>query len=707
MADSPCDSPNRSKPCGGTCCGISVQTEFRSIAATFTKKGYSAMQERDENGGLVDPPGCIVYSNAKTTSNHTTSGSKTDEDGLVRSADYGMSASQTKRKNPKTGEETIDPTTGNAHATDDVDNSDVEGSDAEYKKTHDHSECTAAVDEGTGAYSVSGSSEYEYTRWDDTIESDSSSGECTLNIQASGPVITLTEGTTMRDFATRTINGENWLGFATVETDTVELSGEVNLPGLVSQLLAACSFEGLEWGQAQTADRFDPETESPIAELQGNPNRALRHGSNDTCTMDLQHAQYRFAIGFYKPRCSGDGSYQIRWRERFTPDDDDAPITYVARSTVITPPIGDDPITVYSDVFTLNAPGEEGVVEVVGLEVHAIPVLLLQSKGYSYRKQGFAEYTQTPGVTPRFFKKETASGSFPGIPSLDLPARTYSGYQILKEGRHFDHQVTTEDCSYGPEDHILPASVYEDHFSDDARGLSRGAWPTGLPVGEAPPNNNKENGYPTPTALTATSREWKTPYVVDGVTIYDQVRYDLSDEFTTAELVSTVDQAFNGPFSWCNDGLYSDDDEANCCYSTFGYAYVARFNSKTTYDVGAVAMNILSADETFCAKQKVRFKLRGILPRAFSEEKTFTYVLSRITTNLLTGESTRQNISYPLNFDVGETVKTMDAWTEIGVPSNMTMIELFIDPELQPSHPDFCDPNIWCRSQNNPKMIGD
>lgn len=427
----------------------------------------------------------------------------------------------------------------------------------------------------------------------------------------------------------------------------------------LAELIGATSVDSLEWNQAagvtydssgvpasSTVDIFPPEQ------------LAFRHIADSEGGVSEQVAKYRLRLelGEY---CLGDGSLVFRWREIFIPDDEEAEPTINDREQTVTPSeMEGEGFEAISGEYSLSVPeGEYGTWYLAGPSTLAQAGLLIYSQGASARKRGFLEYQ--PSTTPRVYLTESASGSFAGCPASEIPSRSYSGTAQYTE-------TSSVGCFSFSSSFSYYASLYR---SPRYPSESEAFWFDYAPI------------KTQPEILSATSRRWQAETSCDGEPVTDQITMTLSNEFTTADLIASVNEIVSTD--------WEDSPQYNCLGSWSN-----------------CALNYLSPDETFFARCRIRYSLSASISWAFTTEKNFTFKIRKTTTNLDTGEVSESDISVPVTFDAGETSKTVDP-VEIEAPEGNSRICLSIIPEDQPSHEMFSATSPEACWANTPRDIAD
>lgn len=387
----------------------------------------------------------------------------------------------------------------------------------------------------------------------------------------------------------------------------------------------------------------------------------------------------RALIGFGEMHVyDGEGSYTMHYGVLVVPDDQSLnPVTYTPLQEIVTPEVGAHAVDVVFPKDPINAifgPDFPGATYLVGpLPKAGIALAAHELAGASCRKAGFAEYIN-PSTPPKFYRRETASGGFPGC-GLSTPpqsAKNYSGDQLV------------EYQSIEPGNPLVNWS-FRSTFSADVKaalagvmlGCSSPLFPffgQYTPAGSDPVRGDDlldeedaaEYNAPSLPAedVTRTTRTFRRRLQCGPTPIQDALTMTLSDEITTAEMIAYVEAAV-----------------------------ALDYGVMSTPDFSEGAVTHLSPDETYYVKQKFRFKITGTIPVVYDEERTFTFVYTLLTFPLDGGDPSSSDQSVDLIFPAGSTVQTSD-WIEVeAAPS--THVKLKLDPDKQPSEPIFALGNPW------------
>lgn len=200
-------------------------------------------------------------------------------------------------------------------------------------------------------------------------------------------------------------------------------------------------------------------------------------------------------------------------------------------------------------------------------------------RGIFMRKRGFAAYTTAPGAPVKVYRRETATGGFDGCPDTGAPSKIYNGSQIVGGAFTLSHDVTD----------WLP--------SRHSRRIDGTTSITNLDV--------------NPTLLEEALIIWDQTVNCGGILLQDTMELELENEFTTAELVATVNDEFDRLID--NEELESED--------------------VTFFTNAAWGANFLSPDETFYIRSELKIYAGGV--PGHSGQLKWT----EITTNWETGEA--------------------------------------------------------------------
>jgi hypothetical protein len=212
-----------------------------------------------------------------------------------------------------------------------------------------------------------------------------------------------------------------------------------------------------------------------------------------------------------------------RLRTRLGPDDISysAPITLAGEvAGGVLPPLpagGEEG----AGLLIIEEPEQPGQVHVVGAPARLAPHIAGSStRGGTYRKRGYTAYAaETPR---RVYRRETASGGFPGLG--DLAAKTYSGAHGWRLNDGGTAYITLN---------TLSADVPRNRLSGQH----------GLPSNPIHLEAEDWGGVVSPTV-----RRWRTVYQDGDTEIVDQMDLTLEDEFTTADLKASADTLANSDF---------------------------------------------------------------------------------------------------------------------------------------------------------------
>lgn len=415
----------------------------------------------------------------------------------------------------------------------------------------------------------------------------------------------------------------------------------------VSTLLAGVDLSELEWSSGVTAF-FDEDGEIQFVDTGGEILISYYIPlEDDELTITKAMGAYRIQA-FHGDWCPGDGAIKVRWREIFIPQTRDISGTVIDGTPEYTDfeeeiPEADilDNIALgqnWSATEEYSAPEQTtfGYKFVGGPQIRGeAGIWDFQTQGAFLQKRGFPQYNDV-STPPKIYKRETASGSYAGCPAQSLPAKTYSGYR-----RVFEDEINP--------DFTDPTGSGETTFSADVPSSYKTPIFPDAGVGVFNP--------PPPSSSTATTREWLTAPLCGATPVEDQLIMTLSDEVTTA--------AIQGPV----DGIIAED--------------WGEVEGPLPLPTGVNSIQFLSADETYYARQKCRFKLSGQIIAIFVDPVDFTFVYTLVEKNLITGEIGRTNVDTELHFEPGEFIGVSDWITLPDELGKHYWIE--IDPGLQPT----------------------
>lgn len=412
------------------------------------------------------------------------------------------------------------------------------------------------------------------------------------------------------------------------------------LEDFADELIAACSFEDLDWGQGFNVT-YDEEGSPDCGPIVSANSNAVHELPLSELSITKRRIKYKIRVTI-PIWCTGDRIYEVTWRERFiptTPEDEDPVPVYTEFSEIITPL--NEATFIETQEYEMAAPVGLGVTSIVGKASKATAFLTMEKTGKQLKKRGFREYTDG-SYPPKIYKKETASGSYDGCPIDEVPPKSYSGDQEFFEDVPGD-----------------PVSGYENTFSGDVDKASK-TWNNDI-IEEA---LDEIEDYISPTTISKINREWITETLCEGSLVLDTQSFALSGEYTTSELKALVDAQANK--DWLSVEQWIDEK---------------------------MAYRFLSDDETYYARQRIRFLLTGEIPVAFVTSQNFTFVYTKRTLNLDDGTFVDADFNVSFTFDPGETMKTTVDWIEIGAPTSNKHVTVFIDPEKQPAHELFTNEN--------------
>jgi hypothetical protein len=281
----------------------------------------------------------------------------------------------------------------------------------------------------------------------------------------------------------------------------------------------------------------------PFYGLEAVAGRAIAINHNDASKWNGDY--FLSASGI--PWKDGDGSIVLRWFEIFITADGRG-IDYGGEKTETVEPTNaqvfegadEDGGNVYtadikSSRYHIEAPDELGIV-CVGL-LPTLPTINIGVYKEKLSKKGFREFILPDDRAPRWYKRQTASGGFPGCPSSDpvLPTKTYSGfYRVYNSPSGFPSWS--------------PTNTTERTLSTDAN-LSIFASPRpiepGIFGGEQQPQFKIQ-----PDVLSPTLAEWSRDSKCEEITITDHEILELTEEYTTSELIAAVSRQIDA--DWQN-----------------------------------------------------------------------------------------------------------------------------------------------------------
>ena len=468
--------------------------------------------------------------------------------------------------------------------------------------------------------------------------------------------------------------GEPTPGYCKVlgsSTYSLELSEEFDtdmLEGIVGEMLAACSLDEMGWGENKIGAFRGEEMlcqNGSVSDGSGWGNSAYRKLRDDESMLTKRRIQYKVGGQVYPT--SLEGNFRIQWREMFLPEvgEDEDPV----------PEFTDQEYSGYPDEegkldageFTIEPPETNGSILVVGLPAKGTISAQIEVKGWQLTKRGFLEYKPT-GDKPRVFKRETASGSFAGCPAQNLDPKTYSGFQ-----RFTDEAVTMQ---YPWGSYTVPAS--DDPTGNTETTLSEDVKKGGLHSRSFPGGGYFRFTMPV-KQVTPTRRTFEEEITCDGNPVKNTLIFDLSEEYTTAEMVAAVEAECSK--AW--------DDQSK--------KFLSEYNLENDWwDQTPIqaALLLQSTDEATYAKQQMRYKLTFSIPWSFATTKSFTFKWKIYTCRFDTGATAGEAMSQSVTFEDGNTVVADEDWREIPAPS--TPSRVWIGGFDGPEHPLFYerDPKI-------------
>ena len=448
--------------------------------------------------------------------------------------------------------------------------------------------------------------------------------------------------------------GEPTPGYCKVlgsSTYSLELSEEFDtemLEGIVGELLSVCSWDEMQWGQSKVGTFSGEEMicqGGSASDGSGWGSSAYRKLRDDESVLTKRRIRYKVSgQSFPAPK----GSFRIRWREMFLPEvgeDEDPEPTFTDREFTGAPADGET--TIDAGEYTIEPPETNGSVLVVGLPAKGTISSQTEVKGWTLTKRGFLEYKPTGGK-PRVFKRETASGAFAGCPAQTLDPKTYSGFQ-----RFTDEAVTMQ---YPWGSYTVPAS--DDPTGNTETTLSEDVNKGGLYSRSFPGGGYFRFTMPV-KEVTPTRRTFSEEISCDGNPVKNTLIFDLSEEYTTAEMVAAVEAECSK--SW--------DDQSK--------KFLSEYNLENDWwDQTPIqaALLLQSTDEATYAKQHMRYKLTFSIPWSFATTKSFTFKWKIYTCRFDTGATTGEAMSQSVTFEDGNTVVADEDWREIPAPSTPSRV---------------------------------
>lgn len=401
-----------------------------------------------------------------------------------------------------------------------------------------------------------------------------------------------------------------------LECEVAELADEVtlrqaNVTQLTARKAAAVANENALWleyslGASETA----------------------AHSLNDTeTTISKSEFRYRITVpldGNYDT--TGGVSFKVTWRERTWKHEDRGEgqkagetYTWVEKTATVSANEGDYEAT--SGWMTVAVPVVHHSIQVVGIAATSTLSISTEYQGGSAAKAGVFGYTANAPF--KVFRRETISGGFAGCPESNLDPKDYSGVREWEEGDSYPTETTP--------------------FSDDLNdALDDANWPSGLYL--QPSTSSKTTGKKPafPTSEDETTREFVRTVKCGENDLEENLKFELSDEYTTAAMQAEVDDLLDD--TWPNaNGLYNP--------------------SSTAPFQNPIALNFLYPNELEYRRQRFRYKFSGSLPTATLEARNETFTAKKKTMNLLTGVISESTINVTLSYDEDDSFQQEDDWT--------------------------------------------
>jgi len=175
--------------------------------------------------------------------------------------------------------------------------------------------------------------------------------------------------------------------------------------------------------------------------------------------------------------------------------------------------------------------------------------------------------------------------------------------------------------------------------------------------------------------VTPTRRTFSEEISCDGNPVKNTLIFDLSEEYTTAEMIAAVEAECSK--AW--------DDQSKKSIEEWEIYWPAPLQA---------ALLLQSAGEATYAKQQMRYKLTFSIPWSFATTMSFTFKWKIYTCRFDTGATTEEVMSQSVTFEDGNTVVTDEDWREVPAPSVPSRV--WIGGFDGPEHPLFYerDPKI-------------
>ena len=433
-------------------------------------------------------------------------------------------------------------------------------------------------------------------------------------------------------------------------TYTLTLSEEFTtdlLKTIIEELLGVCTWADIPWREDRTGVfKFNVARERECAvgtiyDTQIWPDSAYRWLQKDESQLSRRKLHYKVSVSISDPLAELDSSYRVRWREMFLPgvEEDQDPVPRFTDKEFTGTPSEEDG-NFESEEYSVEPPEENGNIVQVGLPAKGTVTAEIEVKGWELTKRGYLEYQPT-GDKPRVYKRETASGSFPGCPVQNLPAKTYNGFQ-----RYTDQSFEVE----------YPGGSYNESESDDPTGNNQNTFNQAVKdSGQYSPDFPHGGPFEYRLAvkeITPTQRTFEKQITCGTRTVKDTLRFQLQEEYTTEQLRSRVEAEYNK--NW-------DDQELK-------HLWVVEVDEFNVYALEE-ALLFQSEDEAYYAKQQLRYKLTFTIPWSFATDKDFTFKWTVFTERFDTGEISRSEQSKTVTFEDGNTLVREDDWREIPAPT--------------------------------------
>jgi len=370
---------------------------------------------------------------------------------------------------------------------------------------------------------------------------------------------------------------------------------------------------------------------------------------------NAQKGKYKWKIT-HPEWCSGDGSLLVKWREQTIVGT--ASATYVDKEEEITPTVNTTS-SLGTYFYEISSPSTDtGSVTVVGPQCSASAYIQLERVGNHMTKQGWHGYTSTASIQSVYRKQEMV-GYIPECVTESYYATDFNGW------KHYQ-----ADTDYlGQQQYYLTAtgSFENDEFVIPEWWNNEWTEPPALINGhyEYPTRGTYDVGYYNfPWRLSGSQTNTLKTVVVDIPNICGSdvvVTTELSDEFTTAELVDAVDAVLLFPFG-------------------SGSSYTEFFDAGTYLD----------PTEHYYVSQKCRWKVVGELPNPSPTDQTLNFYAIITSTNPDTGMFVAtSSIEVPIYFAKGKT-SASSSWDTINAPAYNMFYRVRVDDTRYPTNLHMC-----------------